>query len=103
MKKIGKRVLLQKVLQEELQDREFRFYFERERAVTQIARMIREARQRSQFTQAELAKRADTSQGVIARIESASDSRIPSLDLLERIAKALNAKLLVTLEYQKAA
>lgn len=103
MKKNHKSISLQKVLRKELKDREFRFYFEREEAISQIARMIRDARQRARLTQTELARKADTSQAVIARIESAADSRIPSLDLLERIAKALQAKLLISFEYEKAA
>lgn len=102
MKK-NKRISLQRVLHKELKDRTFRFYFEREEAISQIARMIRDARQKVHLTQSELAKRADTSQAVIARIESATDSRVPSLDLLERIAKALKAKLLISFEYDQAA
>ena len=103
MKKAHRRISLQNVLNEELKDRELKFYFEREKAISHIARMIRTARGRARLTQSELARRADTSQVVIARLESAADSRIPSLDLLERIATALKAKLLISFEYKKAA
>ena len=99
----AKRIPLKKILDEELKDAEFRFYFQKEQAVSRIARMIRDARMKVNLTQSELAKKASTSQAVIARIESASDTRIPSLDLLERIAKALKAKLLVSFEYDQAA
>lgn len=98
-----KKIPLKKVLREELKDRELRFYFEREVAISQIARMIRDARLRAHLTQMELATRADTTQAVIARIESGLDSRVPSLDLLERLASALKAKLLISLEYSQAA
>lgn len=103
MKTQSKRIPLKRVLEKELKDAEFQFYFEKERAVSRIARMIRDARIKANLTQAGLAKRALTSQAVIARIESASDSRIPSLALLERLARALKAKLLVSFEYDKAA
>lgn len=103
MKSKQKRIPLKDVLEKELKDPEFRFYFEREKAISDIARLVRNARQRAGFTQIELANAAQTSQAVIARLESGMDQRIPSLDLLERIAKSLKAKLLVSFEYLKAA
>ena len=51
----------------------------------------------------QLAKKAKSSQVVIARLESGMDQRTPSLDLLERIARALKAKLLVSFDYKHAA
>ena len=98
-----KRLMLHDVLSEEIKNRDFRFYFEKERAFNQIARLVRDARLKADLTQEELAKRAETSQTVIARLESGLDQRIPSLDLLERIASALKAKLSVSFEYRKAA
>ncbi|MBI4212407.1 MAG: helix-turn-helix transcriptional regulator [Deltaproteobacteria bacterium] len=98
-----KRIKLQDVLSEELKDTEFSFYFEREKAISKIAFFVRNARLKAGLTQAELAQRAKTSQVVIARLESGTDLRIPSLDLLERIAQALKAKLMVYFEYKKAA
>lgn len=100
-KHIGKS--LEEVLKQQLKDPEFRFYFERAKAVSEIARLVHDARVRAKITQSELAKRAKTSQTVIARLESATDKRIPSLDLLQRIARALNARLLVSFEYKAAA
>lgn len=98
-----KRVMLQNVLKKEMKDSKFKFYFERERAISEIARLVRDARLKLGLTQAELARRAKTSQTVIARLESGSDERIPSLELLERIASAIKARLMVSFEYQKAA
>ncbi|OGQ22970.1 MAG: hypothetical protein A3I05_06090 [Deltaproteobacteria bacterium RIFCSPLOWO2_02_FULL_44_10] len=98
-----KRITLKDVIKKQMRDSEFKFYFERERAISEIARMVRDARLKVGLTQAELARKAKTSQVVIARLESGTDQRIPSLDLLERIAHALKAKLLVSFEYQKAA
>lgn len=103
MKNTTKRITLQEVLKEELKDSEFRFYFEHERAVRQIADLVRDARKRAKLTQAGLAKKAKTTQTVIARLESGTDKRIPSLDLLERIARAFKARLQVSFAYQKTA
>jgi ribosome-binding protein aMBF1 (putative translation factor) len=103
MKAKNKRIALKDVLKRELKDPEFSLYFQREKAVSEIARLVRDARLKAGLTQAQLAKKAQSSQVVIARLESGSDGRIPSLDLLERIANALKAKLLVRFEYKKVA
>ena len=96
----AKRIALKDVIKKELKDSEFSFYFKKEKFISKIARLIRDARLKVGITQAELAARAKTSQTVIARLESGIDKRTPSLDLLERIARALKAKLLVSFEYQ---
>jgi ribosome-binding protein aMBF1 (putative translation factor) len=103
MKAKNKRVALKDVLKGELKDSQFSFYFEREKSISDIARLVRDARLKAGLTQAQLAKRAQSSQVVIARLESGTDQRVPSLDLLERIASALKAKLLVRFEYKKVA
>lgn len=99
----SKRIALKDVLQRELKDPEFSFYFQREKAISEIARLVRDARLKAGLTQAQLAKKAQSSQVVIARLESGTDGRVPSLDLLERIANALKAKLLVRFEYKEVA
>lgn len=103
MKANHKRIALKNVLKQELKDPQFSFYFERERSISEIARLVRDARLKAGLTQAQLAKKAQSSQVVIARLESGTDQRVPSLDLLERIARALKAKLLVQFEYKEVA
>jgi len=103
MKAKNKRIALKDVLKQKLKDPEFSLYFQREKAVSEIARLVRDARLKAGLTQAQLARKARSSQVVIARLESGSDGRIPSLDLFERIANALKAKLLVRFEYKKVA
>jgi ribosome-binding protein aMBF1 (putative translation factor) len=98
-----KALTLQKVLKEEFKDPEFRFYFERARAIQEIGWIVRKARKRAKWTQVQLAHGAKTTQAVISRIESGEDTRIPSLELLERIAHALGAKLFISFEYDAAA
>jgi ribosome-binding protein aMBF1 (putative translation factor) len=103
MKAKSKRVALKEVLKRELKDPEFSFYFQREKAISEIARLVRDARLKAGLTQAQLAQKAQSSQVVIARLESGADQRTPSLDLLERIASALKAKLLVRFDYKNVA
>jgi ribosome-binding protein aMBF1 (putative translation factor) len=103
MKAKRKKVTLKEALSRELRDPEFSFYFQREQAISEIARLVRDARLKAGLTQAQLAKKAQSSQVVIARLESGTDQRTPSLDLLERIASALKAKLLVRFEYKQVA
>jgi len=103
MKAKRKRIALKDVLKRELKDPQFSFYYRREKANSEIAQLVRDARLRAGLTQAQLAEKAQSSQVVIARLESGTDDRVPSLDLLERIATALKARLLVRFEYKNVA
>ena len=71
----------------------FKVEYEREILINAIAKMIVELRYSAELTQKEWAKKAHTTQAVIARLESGNDERIPSIDLLARIAEASHAKL----------
>lgn len=51
-----------------------------------LRNLVREARKRAGLTQAELGYRAGVPQSTIARIESGA--RIPSTDMVERLARA---------------
>jgi len=68
----------------------------RETLNAEVARIIYEARTRAGLTQTELAKRIGTKQPVIARLEDA-DYRGHSLSMLQRIARALDKKLEISL------
>lgn len=57
---------------------------------------LRWARKRAGLTQAELAKRAGLSQPAVARLEDPDYN--PTLDMLERVAAALGARLEVVLK-----
>ena len=103
MKARRKRISLKNVLKRELKDPEFSFYYQREKAISEIAQLVRDARIRAGLTQAQLAEKAQSSQVVIARLESGNDERVPSLHLLDRIARAFKAKLLIRFEYKNVA
>lgn len=74
-------------------DEAFRVAFEAERVKLQIARWVRSTREQRGWSQAELARRAGTTQSVIGRLESATDVREPSLGFLGRLATALGFEL----------
>ena len=94
---------LKKAMEARLRDAEFRFYFEESRAISELCSAVVRARQARGVTQAQLAKEADTTQSVIARLEGGNNGRMPSLDLLNRIAGALRMSLVVGFEERKKA
>lgn len=67
----------------------------------ELARSIIKRRLEKKLTQRQLAARAGTRQPVISRLESGTAK--PSLTLLERVAKALDADVVVRLEGRPAA
>lgn len=60
-----------------------------------LVRMIIEKRSKRGLTQAALARKIGTKQSAIARLESGSSN--PTLSFLEKVAKALDAHLLVSI------
>jgi transcriptional regulator with XRE-family HTH domain len=77
-------------------DAEMRHMIAEESLHAMVARMIYDARTLAGLTQKELADLAGTKQPVIARLEDA-DYQGHSLTMLNRIAKALNRRLTVTM------
>jgi ribosome-binding protein aMBF1 (putative translation factor) len=65
---------------------------EEQRINTHVARMIYQARTEAGLTQAQLAKKIQSQQPVIARLEDA-DYEGHSLSMLQRIADALGKKI----------
>ncbi|MDE0081056.1 MAG: helix-turn-helix transcriptional regulator [Gammaproteobacteria bacterium] len=61
-----------------------------------LARTLIEARKRAELTQAELAERMETTQSVVARLESGRVN--PSTRTLERIAQATGTRLRISFE-----
>lgn len=83
-----------KVLKQELlKDSEFKKLYENSQPEFEIAKAIIRARIDNKITQKELAKRMNTTQSVISRLEQGE--RSPSIALLKRVAAALNTTLQV--------
>lgn len=80
-------------------DRKFREAVKQVEHEYTLAKSIIELRKKRNLSQSELAKRAKTKQPVISRIERAVVK--PSLSLLQRIAKALDASLEIRLRAEK--
>ena len=70
----------------------YRSAFQRTLHQIDLALLVREMRESAKLTQAELAKRVDTTQSVIARLEDAEYTG-HSLSMLERIASACGVSL----------
>ncbi|MEW6088368.1 MAG: helix-turn-helix transcriptional regulator [bacterium] len=91
-----KTLLLDDVIKEKIKDEEFRIYYEDELIKNRIAKAVMKIRQKEGITQKELAQKARTSQPVIARLEKGTDTRVPSLKLLHKIAHALGKEVVIS-------
>ena len=80
-----------------LKQPDFASEYNRELLINAIAQMITQIRHAKNLTQQQLAQKAHTTQSVIARLESGKDERMPSIDLLARIASASHARLHISL------
>ena len=97
-----KHLPLKKALQKRLADPQFRLHFERSRSISDLCMAVARSRQSAGLSQVELAKKAGTTQSVIARLERGNQGRMPSLELLGRIARALRLHLVVGFEKSAA-
>ena len=91
-----KQYTLQDHIKESLKDPEFRKAWEESEAEYQVSRCLIEARIKGKISHKELAKKANTTQAVISRLENMTAN--PSVGLLQKIASALNLKLKVQFE-----
>lgn len=81
-------------LKELLKNPRFKKEWDNSEAEYQLACKLIEARLKSKMSQRDLAEKVHTSQAAISRIEAMHGN--PSLDLLKRIATALNSKLQIS-------
>lgn len=90
-------------MEKKLKDPSFRLHFDESAALSELCHSIARARQSRGMTQAALAKAVGTTQSVIARLERGNNGRMPTLEILGRIAHALNLSLVVGFEHARAA
>ncbi len=93
-KQIEERDDLDRLIEKQLKNPEFRKLWEEGEADYQLGRQIIQARIDKKISQRELAKRANTTQAVISRIESRDVST--TLQMATRIAKALGKTLQIS-------
>jgi len=79
-----------------LRSKKYRKAHEELRSEFELARALIEARAKAGLTQEQLARRMDTTQSVIARLESGRSR--PSTQTLERLAAATGTRLKITFE-----
>ncbi len=79
-----------------LKDPKFRKEWEDSEVEYQLGRELIEVRLKRNISQRELAKKANTTQAVISRIEGMNSN--PSIGLLKRLAEALGTKLKIGFE-----
>ena len=82
-------------LKEREKDPEYKAELDRARLRVAIAREIKKAREKAGMTQAEIASILGVPQSVIGRLESLKDKRLPTIDLLARIARATHKRLVI--------
>jgi ribosome-binding protein aMBF1 (putative translation factor) len=82
--------------QDWLQDPEYQAAYDALEEEFSVAALVIQARARAGLSQAELAKRIETTQSVIARLEGGHSK--PSTRTLEKIAKATGSRLRISFE-----
>lgn len=87
---------LDEVIESQLSDSGFSREFEKQKIISQIAQKAYQLRIGSGLTQKAMAEKSQTTQQVIARIEGGRDQRVPSLELLNRIAHAAGKHLKIS-------
>ena len=92
---------LEEVIAEEYKNPDSKQGYNRWALIFQIAHTVVQLRKKLGLTQAQLAQLAGTTQPVIARLEGCNSSRMPSLDLLQKIAAAVNLELKISFEQVK--
>jgi predicted transcriptional regulator len=92
----------QKHRKELLKDKAVRTEHERLRPEYELARSILDQRLKKKMTQVDVAKKTGMPQSTIARIEGLTHG-LPRLTTLKKIAKALDAELIISLKAKKTA
>ncbi len=80
---------LKSIIDKKMENKEFREAFDEYEKEFQIAQKIIQLRKKSGMTQSELAKKANTSQSAIARLESGEHHNI-TLAFLHKVCNAMN-------------
>ena len=85
-------------LKSKLRDKEIRLGYEEVKMHLKVAALIEEIRIKSGLTQAQLAKRANVSQPMIARLERGDQDRTPTLSTINKVLSALGYEADLTIK-----
>ena len=80
-------------IKEKQADPEFEKLYNRSKVISEISQKVYELRISAGLSQKEIADKANTTQPVVARLESGKDTRTPSIELLNKLATAANKSL----------
>lgn len=97
-----KKTNFDRYLAEQLRDPAFAARFDAAGEAWEVSMQLAALRQQAGLSQKELARKLKTSQQQVSRLESPGYAG-HSLTMLRRVAKALNARVRVTIEAKKAA
>ena len=89
---------LKKYLKTKLKDKEFSISYEEVKMHLKIARIIEDLRLKSGLTQVQLAKKANVSQPMIARLERGDQDRVPTLSTINKVLSALGYEADLTIK-----
>jgi DNA-binding XRE family transcriptional regulator len=89
------------LLKKQLKNNEVKLHFDQVQFYLQVARIISELRAKAELSQSELAKRADVSQPMIARLEKGDHRRTPTFDTIYRILKALGYRMTISIKPER--
>lgn len=90
-----RRVTVDDWLKEELKDEGFRVLWNERQAAYKVARELIRLRKQQKLSQSEVARRAGLKQPAVARLESGAVK--PTLDTIQRVARALGRQVEVNL------
>lgn len=96
-----KSIPLNKILSRELKKTEFRIIFDEHRFYLQVAHLISELRAKSGMSQTDLAKKANISQPMIARLEKGDRNRTPTFETIFKILKVLGYSMSINIQKEK--
>ncbi len=91
------------LIKKELRNKEVKLFFDQMRFYLQIARLITELGVKTGLSQVALAKRAQVSQPLIARLEKGDHRRVPTFDTIYKILKALGYTMTISIKAEKGA
>jgi transcriptional regulator len=97
-----KKTNFDRYLEAQLRDPDFAVRFDAAGEAWEVSMQLAALRQQAGLSQKDLARKLKTSQQQVSRLESPGYEG-HSLSMLRRVAKALNARVRVTIEAKKAA
>jgi HTH-type transcriptional regulator / antitoxin HipB len=100
---VMKKKSLDQVLKKYSKNKEFKIAYEERRFYLQVAHLIRDLREKSGLSQADVAKKARVSQPMIARLERGDSRRTPTIETIQRILMVLGYKLVLEVKPAGAA